>query len=202
MSGEDFHCDGGKALARLPREAVGAPSLDVFKARLYGALGNDPAGSSPAHSWRSELGEFPDPFQAKPSYEDARTAAGSCSVRSPLKPHPMCSTSAALPGSGLSMSTARQSLGLLQQEILSPRPSRLSGRCVRPHAGPARRRAAQLNPPQQPAAEAICRTTKGHAAPQHLGRHRAFSGATYRPLDAYAPRSSVRKGPPYGARAD
>ena len=27
-------------LNRLPREAVGAPSLEVFKARLDGALGN------------------------------------------------------------------------------------------------------------------------------------------------------------------
>jgi len=32
--------EGGEALAQLPREAVGAPSLQVLKARLDGALGS------------------------------------------------------------------------------------------------------------------------------------------------------------------
>jgi len=32
--------EGGEALAQLPREAVGAPSMEAFKARLDGALGS------------------------------------------------------------------------------------------------------------------------------------------------------------------
>ena len=32
--------EDGEALAQLPGEAVGAPSLEVFKARLDGALGS------------------------------------------------------------------------------------------------------------------------------------------------------------------
>ena len=36
--GEVFHREGGEALAQLPKEAVGAPSLEVFKARLDGTL--------------------------------------------------------------------------------------------------------------------------------------------------------------------
>ena len=32
--------EGGEALAQLPREAVGAPSLEALKARLDGALGS------------------------------------------------------------------------------------------------------------------------------------------------------------------
>ena len=32
--------DGDKALAQLPREAVGAPSLEAIKSRLDGALGS------------------------------------------------------------------------------------------------------------------------------------------------------------------
>ena len=35
-----IYSEGGEALDRLPREAVDAPSLEVFKARLDGALGN------------------------------------------------------------------------------------------------------------------------------------------------------------------
>jgi len=31
---------GSEALAQLPREAVGTPSLEVLKARLDGALGS------------------------------------------------------------------------------------------------------------------------------------------------------------------
>ena len=40
MSGRSFHSEGGKALAQLPREAVGAPFLEALKARLNGALGS------------------------------------------------------------------------------------------------------------------------------------------------------------------
>ena len=35
-----FHTECGDALNRLPKEAVDAPSLEAFKARLDVALGN------------------------------------------------------------------------------------------------------------------------------------------------------------------
>jgi len=35
-----FQPEGGDALNRLPKEAVGAPSLEAFKARLDVALGS------------------------------------------------------------------------------------------------------------------------------------------------------------------
>jgi len=35
-----FHTEGGDALNRLPKEAVDAPSLEAFKARLDVALGS------------------------------------------------------------------------------------------------------------------------------------------------------------------
>ena len=35
-----FHPEGGDALNRLPKEAVDAPSLEAFKARLDVALGS------------------------------------------------------------------------------------------------------------------------------------------------------------------
>ena len=37
---EICYSEGSEALAQLPREAVGAPSLGAFKARLDGALGS------------------------------------------------------------------------------------------------------------------------------------------------------------------
>jgi len=40
MLGISFYSEGGEALAQLPREAVGAPSLEPLKARLDGALGS------------------------------------------------------------------------------------------------------------------------------------------------------------------
>ena len=40
MSGEALHRVSGEVLEWLPREAVGAPTLEVFKARLDGALGS------------------------------------------------------------------------------------------------------------------------------------------------------------------
>ena len=42
---------------RLPREAVDAPSLEVFRARLDGALDTDPVVGSPVHSRELELVE-------------------------------------------------------------------------------------------------------------------------------------------------
>ena len=38
--GEVLCCESGEVLEELPREAVDAPSLEVFKARLDGALGS------------------------------------------------------------------------------------------------------------------------------------------------------------------
>ena len=38
--GEVLYQESGVVLEQLPREAVDAPSLEVFKARLDGALGN------------------------------------------------------------------------------------------------------------------------------------------------------------------
>jgi len=35
-----FHWEGSEALAQLPREAGGAPSLEVLEARLDGTLGS------------------------------------------------------------------------------------------------------------------------------------------------------------------
>jgi len=35
---EILHSESGEALAQLPREAVGAPSLEALKARMYGTL--------------------------------------------------------------------------------------------------------------------------------------------------------------------
>jgi len=38
--GNFFHAGGGEMLEQLPREAVDTSSLEMFKARLDGALGN------------------------------------------------------------------------------------------------------------------------------------------------------------------
>ena len=40
MVGRNFYLEGDEALAQLPREAVDAPSLEVLRARLDGALGS------------------------------------------------------------------------------------------------------------------------------------------------------------------
>ena len=40
MSGEVLYCESGEVLEQLPGEAVDAPSLEAFKARLDGALGS------------------------------------------------------------------------------------------------------------------------------------------------------------------
>jgi len=37
-----FYSEGGEALNRLPRDVVGAPSLETFKARLDQTLGGVP----------------------------------------------------------------------------------------------------------------------------------------------------------------
>ena len=65
-----FHREGGDALNRLPKEAVDAPSLEAFKARLDVALGS-------LGCWLAALniagGLKPDdhcgPFQPRPFYD-------------------------------------------------------------------------------------------------------------------------------------
>ena len=37
---EMLYSEGGETVAQLPREALGAPSLEVFKVRLDGFLGS------------------------------------------------------------------------------------------------------------------------------------------------------------------
>ena len=49
------HLSGSEALAQLPREAVGAPSLEVLKARLDGALDILSCWGQPAHGREWEL---------------------------------------------------------------------------------------------------------------------------------------------------
>ena len=54
---------------RLPKEAVDAPSLQAFKARLDVALGSWSGVGDPAHSRGLELDEHCGPFQPRPFYE-------------------------------------------------------------------------------------------------------------------------------------
>ncbi|KAK4824381.1 hypothetical protein QYF61_014041, partial [Mycteria americana] len=58
---------------RLPREVVDAPSLEVFKIRLDGALSNLSSGRCPC-PWQGGLDRmiFEDPFQAKPFYDSMK----------------------------------------------------------------------------------------------------------------------------------
>ena len=54
VRGEILHRESGEVLEQLPREAVDAPSLEVFKTMLDGALGNLvmilEVPSNPSHS--------------------------------------------------------------------------------------------------------------------------------------------------------
>ena len=54
---EIFHSEGGEALAQLPKELVGAPSLKALKASWRGGLGRlkGGGGGSPAHGREVEL---------------------------------------------------------------------------------------------------------------------------------------------------
>ena len=54
--------EGGEALAQLPREAVGAPSMEAFKARLDGALGKQSwwvVALPMARDWKSMIFKVP-----------------------------------------------------------------------------------------------------------------------------------------------
>ena len=66
MSGRSFHSEGGKALAQLPREAVGAPFLEALKTRWHGALDSLAGGWQSAHKRELELVGFKVP--SNPDY--------------------------------------------------------------------------------------------------------------------------------------
>jgi len=53
-----MYSEGSEALAQLPREVVGAPSLEVLKARLDGALGSLSWWGNRAHGRGLELGDL------------------------------------------------------------------------------------------------------------------------------------------------
>ena len=65
-----FHTASGDALNRLPKEAVDAPSLEAFKARLDVALGSLGCWLVTLHiAGGLELDEHCGPFQPRPSYD-------------------------------------------------------------------------------------------------------------------------------------
>ena len=66
---EVFHPEGGDALNRLPKEAVDAPSLEAFKARLDVALGSLGWWLPTLHmAGGLKLNDYCGPFQPKPFY--------------------------------------------------------------------------------------------------------------------------------------
>jgi len=67
---EVFHPEGGDALNRLPKEAVDAPSLQAFKARLDVALGSLGCWLVTLHTAAGlKLDEHCGPFQPRPFYD-------------------------------------------------------------------------------------------------------------------------------------
>ena len=66
---EVFHPEGGDALNRLPKEAVDAPSMEAFKARLDVALGRLVWWLATLHIARGlKLDDHCGPFQRRPFY--------------------------------------------------------------------------------------------------------------------------------------
>ena len=66
---EVFHSEGGDALNRLPKEAVDAPSLEAFKARLDVALGSLVWWLATLHiAGGLKLDDHCGPFQPRPFY--------------------------------------------------------------------------------------------------------------------------------------
>jgi len=63
-----LYCEGGETLNRLPSEAVDAPSLEAFQARLDGCEQPGLEGGVSAYSRRLELHGLKGPFQPKPFY--------------------------------------------------------------------------------------------------------------------------------------
>jgi len=74
---EVFHPEGGDALNRLPKEAVDAPSLDAFKARLDVALGSLGCWLATLHIGL-ELNENCGPFQPRPFYDSMKKGYLGC----------------------------------------------------------------------------------------------------------------------------
>ena len=69
-----FHTEGGDALKRLPKEAVDAPSLQAFKARLDGALGSLVWWLETLHiAVGLKLDDHCGPLQPKPFYDSMTT---------------------------------------------------------------------------------------------------------------------------------
>jgi len=66
---EVFHPEGGDALNRLPKEAVDAPSLEAFKARLDVALGSLVCWLATLHIGALKLNDRYGPFQPRPFYD-------------------------------------------------------------------------------------------------------------------------------------
>ena len=67
---EFFHPEGGDALNRLPKEAVDAPSLEAFKARLDVALGSLVWWLVTLHiAGGLKLDDHHGPFQPRPFYD-------------------------------------------------------------------------------------------------------------------------------------
>jgi len=58
--------EGGDALNRLPKEAVDAPSLEAFKARLDVALGSLVCWEVTQHKTGLKLDNHCGPFQPRP----------------------------------------------------------------------------------------------------------------------------------------
>jgi len=69
-----FHTEGGAALNRLPKEAVDAPSLQAFKARLDVAPGSLVWWLETLHiAGGLKLDDHCGPFQPKPFYDSMTT---------------------------------------------------------------------------------------------------------------------------------
>ena len=69
-----FHTEGGDALNRLPKEAVDAPSLQAFKARLDVAPGSLVWWLETLHiAGGLKLDDHCGPFQPKPFYDSMTT---------------------------------------------------------------------------------------------------------------------------------
>jgi len=65
-----FHPEGGDALNRLPKEAVDAPSLEAFKARLDVTLGSLVCWLATLHiAGGVKLDDHCGPFQPRPFYD-------------------------------------------------------------------------------------------------------------------------------------
>ena len=76
---EVFHPEGGDTLNRLPKEAVDAPSLEAFRARLDVALGSLVCWLVILHivGGGLELDDHYGPFQPRPFYDSMNSVPSS-----------------------------------------------------------------------------------------------------------------------------